>query len=85
MVASSTQVESCCRKEDDEQTFCEMRMDAQTWLGLMGHVSAEQVYKPKQHHDSTMDGKCDSTRVQKKGRAKQKVTEIEFSYFEFVS
>jgi hypothetical protein len=61
MVASDTQVESCCHKEDDEQAFCEMQMDGPTWLGLMGHVSVEQVYKPGQHHDSTMDGKCDST------------------------
>jgi hypothetical protein len=45
MVASDSQVEYSCRKEDDEQTFCEMRMDGPTWLGLMGHVSAEQVYK----------------------------------------
>jgi hypothetical protein len=96
-----------------KQTFCGMRTDGPTWLGLMGHVSAEQVYKPglaelrtklnssvpfpfadsvSSSHVSfvrtpkvTIDGKCDSTRVRKKGRAKEKVSEIGFSYFEFVS
>jgi hypothetical protein len=95
-----------------KQKFFGMRTDGPTWLGLMGHVSAEQVYKPglaelrklnssvpfpfadsvSSSHVSfvrttkvTIDGKCDSTRVRKKGRAKEKISEIGFSYFEFVS